>query len=69
MKICKNFEKMCGNFQLTLIMQKVSLIITKIGNYAKKYYEQHEKLFLINHWETFIVRLDLFKGVLIALHM
>ena len=44
MKICKNFEKMCGNFQLILIMQKVSLIITEIANYAKKYVEKHETL-------------------------
>ena len=47
MKICKNFEKMWENFQLILIMQKVSLIITKIGNYAKKiYYDQHEKIII-----------------------
>ena len=26
-------------------------------------------LFMIKHWETFIVRLDLFKGMLIALHL
>ena len=37
MKICENFEKMWENFQRILIMRKVSLIITKVGNYAKKY--------------------------------
>ena len=29
-------------------MQKMSLIVTKIANYAKKYVEKHEKLSIIH---------------------
>ena len=49
---------------------KMSLIITKIANYAKKIIIKSKKnyqFFIIKLWETFIVRLDLFKAVLIAL--